>query len=49
MMLSRRGFASGLVVYWITNNLLTIAQQAYINSKMGVPLKITNPITLFKS
>jgi YidC/Oxa1 family membrane protein insertase len=42
-------FPAGLVLYWITNNLLTIAQQAYINSKMGVPLKITNPITLFKS
>jgi YidC/Oxa1 family membrane protein insertase len=42
-------FPAGLVLYWITNNLLTIAQQAYINNKMGVPLKITNPITLFKS
>ena len=41
-------FPSGLVLYWITNNLLTIAQQAYINSKMGVPLKITNPFELFK-
>ncbi len=42
-------FPSGLVLYWITNNVLTIAQQAFINHKMGVPLKITNPITLFKS
>ena len=42
-------FPAGLVLYWITNNLLTIAQQAFINHKMGVPLKITNPITLFKS
>jgi YidC/Oxa1 family membrane protein insertase len=41
-------FPAGLVLYWITNNLLTIAQQAYINHKMGVPLKITNPLTLFK-
>ncbi len=41
-------FPAGLVLYWITNNLLTIAQQAYINNKMGVPLKITNPIELFK-
>ncbi len=41
-------FPSGLVLYWITNNLLTIAQQAYINSKMGVPLKIANPFELFK-
>jgi YidC/Oxa1 family membrane protein insertase len=42
-------FPAGLVLYWITNNLLTIAQQAFINHKMGVPLKITNPLTLFKS
>jgi YidC/Oxa1 family membrane protein insertase len=40
-------FPAGLVLYWITNNLLTIAQQAYINHKMGVPLKITNPFELF--
>jgi len=26
-------FPSGLVVYWLTNNLLTIAQQFYINKK----------------
>ncbi len=41
-------FPSGLVLYWITNNLLTIAQQAYINKQMGVPLKITSPFELFK-
>ena len=41
-------FPAGLVLYWITNNLLTIAQQAYINHKMGVPLKITNPFELFR-
>jgi YidC/Oxa1 family membrane protein insertase len=41
-------FPAGLVLYWITNNLLTIAQQAYINNKMGVPLKISNPFELFK-
>ena len=42
-------FPAGLVLYWITNNVLTIAQQAFINKKMGVPLKITNPFELFKS
>jgi YidC/Oxa1 family membrane protein insertase len=41
-------FPAGLVLYWITNNVLTIAQQAFINHKMGVPLKITNPFELFK-
>ncbi|MFP5466752.1 MAG: membrane protein insertase YidC, partial [Gammaproteobacteria bacterium] len=41
-------FPAGLVLYWITNNILTIVQQAYINHSMGVPLKITNPIELFR-
>lgn len=36
-------FPAGLVLYWITNNVLTIAQQAYINNKMGVPLKFNMP------
>ena len=29
-------FASGLVLYWLVNNLLSIAQQAYINKKVTV-------------
>jgi len=41
-------FPAGLVLYWITNNILTIAQQAFINNRMGVPLKITSPFELFK-
>ena len=36
-------FPAGLVLYWITNNILTIAQQAYINHTMGVPLKFNLP------
>ncbi|MBS4036621.1 MAG: membrane protein insertase YidC [Hydrogenophaga sp.] len=36
-------FPSGLVLYWITNNVLTIIQQAHINSRMGVPLKFNMP------
>ncbi|MCW5654794.1 membrane protein insertase YidC [Hydrogenophaga sp.] len=36
-------FPSGLVLYWITNNVLTIAQQAVINKSMGVPLKFNIP------
>jgi YidC/Oxa1 family membrane protein insertase len=36
-------FPAGLVLYWITNNILTIVQQAYINNKMGVPLKFSMP------
>ncbi len=29
-------FPAGLVMYWITNNLLQIAQQWWINRQMGV-------------
>ncbi|MDZ4176895.1 MAG: membrane protein insertase YidC [Hydrogenophaga sp.] len=41
-------FPAGLVLYWITNNVLTIAQQSFINKRMGVPLKFTLPFDLFK-
>ncbi len=30
-------FPAGLVLYWITNNILSIAQQWIINTRMGVP------------
>ena len=36
-------FPSGLVMYWVTNNILTILQQAYINHGMGVPVKFNLP------
>ncbi len=36
-------FPAGLVLYWITNNVLTIAQQSVINKSMGVPLKFSMP------
>ena len=36
-------FPAGLVLYWITNNVLTILQQAHINKRMGVPLKFSVP------
>lgn len=29
-------FPAGLVLYWITNNILTIAQQWFINKRLGV-------------
>ena len=29
-------FPSGLVLYWLTNNILSIAQQWFINKKLGV-------------
>ena len=36
-------FPSGLVVYWITNNVLSIAQQWLINTRMGVPPQFNLP------
>ena len=30
-------FPAGLVLYWCTNNILSIAQQWIINKRMGVP------------
>ena len=36
-------FPSGLVIYWISNNVLSIAQQWIINTRMGVPPKFTVP------
>ncbi len=36
-------FPSGLVLYWITNNILSIAQQWVINTRMGVPPKFHLP------
>jgi len=29
-------FPSGLVLYWLVNNILTIAQQLYINKSVNV-------------
>ncbi|MBE7941012.1 MULTISPECIES: membrane protein insertase YidC [Ramlibacter] len=36
-------FPAGLVLYWITNNLLSIAQQWLINTRMGVPPQFNLP------
>ena len=36
-------FPAGLVMYWITNNVLSIAQQWIINTRMGVPPKFNLP------
>lgn len=41
-------FPAGLVLYWITNNVLSIAQQWFINKKLGVLHTPTNPLTLFR-
>ena len=36
-------FPAGLVLYWITNNVLSIAQQWLINTRMGVPPEFNIP------
>ena len=36
-------FPSGLVLYWITNNVLSIAQMWVINTRMGVPPQFNLP------
>ena len=36
-------FPAGLVLYWITNNILSIAQQWMINTRMGVPPQFNMP------
>jgi YidC/Oxa1 family membrane protein insertase len=37
-------FAAGLQLYWITNNVLTIAQQWHLYRKFGLHLKDTHPV-----
>jgi YidC/Oxa1 family membrane protein insertase len=36
-------FPAGLVLYWLTNNILSIAQQWLINKRMGVPPQFNLP------
>jgi YidC/Oxa1 family membrane protein insertase len=36
-------FPAGLVLYWITNNVLSISQQWLINKRMGVPPQFNLP------
>lgn len=42
-------FPAGLVLYWLTNNILSIAQQWLINTRMGVPPQFNLPSFLKKS
>ena len=34
-------FPAGLVLYWLTNNILSIAQQWFINSQLGVAPRLS--------
>ena len=36
-------FPAGLVLYWLTNNILSIVQQWIINTRMGVPPQFNLP------
>jgi len=36
-------FPAGLVLYWLTNNLLSITQQWFINRQLGVAPKLSKP------
>ena len=42
-------FPAGLVLYWLTNNILSIAQQWVINTRMGVPPQFNLPSFLKKT
>jgi YidC/Oxa1 family membrane protein insertase len=37
-------FAAGLQLYWMTNNILTIAQQWWLYRKYGLHLSDTHPV-----
>jgi YidC/Oxa1 family membrane protein insertase len=37
-------FAAGLQLYWITNNLLTVAQQSFLYRKYGLHFSDTHPV-----
>jgi len=36
-------FPAGLVLYWLTNNLLSITQQWFINRQLGVAPRLSKP------
>ena len=44
MMFMMAPFAVGLQLYWITNNLLTIAQQWWLYRKYGLHFSDTHPV-----
>ena len=44
MMFIMAPFASGLQLYWVTSNLLTIAQQWHLYRKFGLHLSDTHPV-----
>ncbi len=45
MMVVLAPFAAGLVLYWVTSNVLTIAQQWWLYRRFGLNLSDTHPVT----
>ena len=44
MMIILAPFAAGLVLYWVTSNILTIAQQWWLYRRFGLHLSDTHPV-----
>jgi YidC/Oxa1 family membrane protein insertase len=44
MMVILAPFAAGLVLYWVTSNVLTIAQQWWLYRRFGLHLSDTHPV-----
>jgi YidC/Oxa1 family membrane protein insertase len=44
MMIVMAPFASGLQLYWVTSNVLTILQQWWLYKKFGLHLSDTHPL-----
>ncbi len=44
MMFILSPFAAGLLLYWVTNNILTVAQQWWLYKRFGLHLSDTHPV-----
>jgi YidC/Oxa1 family membrane protein insertase len=44
MMFILAPFAAGLLLYWVTNNILTLLQQTWLYRKFGLHLSDTHPV-----
>jgi len=44
MMVILSPFAAGLLLYWVTNNILTVAQQWWLYRRFGLHLSDTHPV-----
>jgi YidC/Oxa1 family membrane protein insertase len=43
-MVMMASFPAGLVIYWTWNNILSIAQQAFIMRQSGVPIELLDKL-----